>query len=318
MWSVPNGYLLNAFRVSRQGLSSIAFSRDGTKLLTAGLDGIARLSCVSTGLQINIFAGHTAPIRHASFSPDGMFVTTASWDGTARVWSCDSGKLINQLSISNNSGGNAKSIRDRWGSLVTNGVTFADFSPDQRRFVTTLADGTASLWDSTSWTPIFYFKEHRELATSASFSPDGTRIVSTSFDGTARVWTADTGSPLIILEGHRGRIFSSRFSLDGSSIVTASSDRTARIWNNVPYRKRFPKIEATRKAIAEIKPLVRARLDKGESIESIRQWVATDRSLSEVDRQAYLIVTQGLLDEQAARRRESPPIEEEGAKFPGP
>jgi len=84
---------------------------------------------------------------------------------------------------------------------------------------------------------------------------------------------------------------SASFSPDGTRVVTVSWDRTARVWDSVPYRERFPAIDAAREAEARVREKVQSRIAAGERVEAVRASAIADASISEVERRAYLIVT---------------------------
>jgi hypothetical protein len=62
------------------------FSPDGGRVVTASLDGAARVWDAATGRPVSEPLRHGGKVFHARFSPDGQRVLTASADGTARVW----------------------------------------------------------------------------------------------------------------------------------------------------------------------------------------------------------------------------------------
>ena len=77
-------------RGHRGRVNSAAFSPDGTQVVTASLDGTARVWDVGTA-AVTVLRGHEREVNSAAFSPDGTRLVTASWDGTARVWDAATG-----------------------------------------------------------------------------------------------------------------------------------------------------------------------------------------------------------------------------------
>ena len=73
---------------------SASFSPDGTSIVTASIDGTARLWDATTGQEIVALRGHNSWLRSAAFSPDGTRIVTASVDSTARLWDAITGQEI--------------------------------------------------------------------------------------------------------------------------------------------------------------------------------------------------------------------------------
>ena len=65
---------------------SAEFSPDGKRIVTASLDGTARVWDAATGWPLTERLRHRGKVFTAQFSPDGERVLTASSDGTGRVW----------------------------------------------------------------------------------------------------------------------------------------------------------------------------------------------------------------------------------------
>ena len=81
------------------------FSPNGTCVVTASLDGTARVWDAATGKPLTSPLKHQGPVRVAAFSPDGTRVVTASKDKTARVWALriDTGTFADWSSVATRS-----------------------------------------------------------------------------------------------------------------------------------------------------------------------------------------------------------------------
>ena len=75
-------------------INSVAFSPDGTLLVTASLDHDARIWRVATGKTIRVLEGHAGSVSDAAFSADGRWVVTAG-PRTAGIWSATAPDLPN-------------------------------------------------------------------------------------------------------------------------------------------------------------------------------------------------------------------------------
>ena len=73
-----------------------AFSPDGRRVVTASLDGTARVWDLSGLTPGAIMLSLGGSVTSAAFSPDGTRIVTASADGTARLWDARTGAAISQ------------------------------------------------------------------------------------------------------------------------------------------------------------------------------------------------------------------------------
>jgi WD40 repeat protein len=106
----------------------VAFSPDGTRVLTGSWDETARLWDAAAGTTMATLAGHRAYVNAVAFSPDGTRVLTGSGDNTARLWDATAGKVVATL------------VGHRFP------IEVVAFSPDGTRVLTGSGDGTARLW----------------------------------------------------------------------------------------------------------------------------------------------------------------------------
>jgi WD40 repeat protein len=104
-------------------------------------------------------------------------------------------------------------------------VKDANFSPDSKRIVTAVTDGTVRIWDvGTGKIAGEPLKCHG--VTHATFSPDGKRILVVA--GNIELWDADTGKAL----GEPfGKAAVASFAADGKRIATMDSGGIVQIWD---------------------------------------------------------------------------------------
>ena len=163
-----------------------AFSPDGTRVATAGADGMAQVWELSTGRRLGPPLVHPARVNGVEFSPDNSRVVTASNDRTARVWEAATGRPLTP-------------------PLLHCGAVYrATFHPDGSRVLTASSDGTARLWDVTMNRYAPQLLQHYGAVYHAAFNRDGQLVATASADHTARVWDGHNGKALGLPLRHAG------------------------------------------------------------------------------------------------------------------
>jgi len=213
IWNSATGSLLHSLKGHAEGISAVAFSPDGTQLLTGSLNGTARLWRENISDCACTFIGHTDTVTSVAFSPDGARVLTGSLDNTAKLWNAATGCCI-------------RTFTGHWSD-----VNAVAFSPSGIQVVTGSDDGTAKLWDASSGSCIRTFEGHAYSVTSVAFSPGGTQVLTGSLDDTAKLWDADTGASIRTFTGHSFWVHAVAFSPDGAHVLTGSGDQTAKLWD---------------------------------------------------------------------------------------
>ena len=75
-------------------VSSVAFSPDGSRVLSGSHDNTVKLWDATTGALLRTFKGHAQRISSVAFSPDGARVLSGSLDNTVKLWDAATGALL--------------------------------------------------------------------------------------------------------------------------------------------------------------------------------------------------------------------------------
>jgi WD40 repeat protein len=204
--------LVAVFRGHQGGVSSVAYSPDGSRIASASWDGTARIWDARLGAEVLCLRGHQKEVWGVAFAPDSGRVASGSEDGTVRVWETAGGRELACFCP---------------GAPVYGVV----FSPDGRHLAGGSGDHTARLWDAVNGQPRACLRGHGAAVTSVAFTPDGRCLVSGSADGSVRLWDAQGERPLAYLRGHEQEVMSVAVARDGRRILSGSLDRTARLWD---------------------------------------------------------------------------------------
>ena len=239
-------------------VSCVAFSPDGTTVLTGCADGGARLWDSATGEPIGKPMRHSNRVKSVAFSPDGKTILTGCYDNTAQLW--DAVAL------------------ERVGRDLEHQATVwcVAFSPDGHSILTGSVDGTARLWDSEVAQPVGRLLDSGSYPSVVAFSidsktlvigsrpgriqrwevasgrllgqpvdygnsakalsPDGKTIVTADMDQVLRLSDTGTGQPIGEPMRHPDWVSSVQFSPDGRTVITACLDGEARLWDSATGR----------------------------------------------------------------------------------
>lgn len=132
VWGLDSLKMIRSFKKHGEIITTLCFTNDSQKLISASDDSTARLWDLQSGKLQKIFKAHTGPIENMVVSPDGNKLITGSWDNTAKIWDINSGNLICTLTGH---------------TYVVKGMIF---SPDNRYVITQSTDNTLKKWDAAT------------------------------------------------------------------------------------------------------------------------------------------------------------------------
>lgn len=215
VWSL-DGERLRVFRGHAAAISTIRRSPGGQVLLTASLDGTAKLWPLGGQLAPACKTEFTN-VAYAQFSPaseNRLLVITRDRHAAFA--------FLGKVSMDSPLAGEED-------------VHEARFSPDGSRIVTLAGTrDQLGLWDAQG-NSLGRCCGHQAALREVTFSPEGTHLLTTSDDGVIRLWTSD-GEAVGTLADAGGRISRGLFSPDGERILIYGPAAGARLWN---YREQL-------------------------------------------------------------------------------
>nr|XP_023016817.1 cilia- and flagella-associated protein 52 [Leptinotarsa decemlineata] len=203
--------ILNAHN---KGVSSLAVTSDGKKLISGGCEGQVRLWEVSPYRQdlICTLKEHKGPVSAIHINKFDSEAASASTDGTCIIWDLER-QCRRQILFANTL---FMCVR-----YFTSGVQILTGGSDRKLSYWEVLDGSLvrELEGSPSGT-----------INALDISPDGERFVSGGNDQIIKVWKYQEGVATHIGVGHAAVVTATRFSADGKFIVTCDASGSVFVW----------------------------------------------------------------------------------------
>ncbi len=257
-WDVATRERVASLDAHRSWISSLAYSPDGTILVSGSSDGTVMLRYVGTGSAAR-FPGFMG-FRTMGMSPDGLKVAVGTEDGTILQWDLETRSAHSTLESIQSIGpvrslayspdgtilaSSASSSGDEtvilWDTATQDeiatlhpkrgAVSAISFSPDGYILASGMGDGSVKMLDLGTREVIASLDGHAREITSVAISPDGNTLASASFDMTVRLWDVAARSEIATLTGHANAVTSIAFSPDGSILASGAYDNKVKIWD---------------------------------------------------------------------------------------
>lgn len=197
---------------------SLAFSRDGKKLLIGGR-GKAWLWDLTVNRALAVLSGLKGFVVSVAFHPREATILTVtrdegkSWKGSAALWNTQTGKMIGVIQ------GHQDYVR------------CAVFSRDGSQMLTGGDDGLATLWSTEPFAPKKTFEVGKASVARVAFTHDPGRIVTAGSDGAVTLWSTASGKKISTLGKHTDEVLCLTTSLDGRLVFTGSMDCEVIQWD---------------------------------------------------------------------------------------
>lgn len=215
-WSLTLPAQFHVLHGHTNGVRSVAFNPDGTRLASCSHDGTIRIWDLALGEQLAVLNGHTQSVVEVAYSPDSLTLASASDDHTIALWNAYTGSRICTMT------GHGDSVR-----------TLA-FSPDGNTLATGSFDKTVKFWDAhtgqkLSQQPLVHEASIKDIV----YSPDGNTLISGTVDGNVHVWDLGSKQQSASLQAYRVPIECLAVSPDGQYFLSVGGDSRATIFDGM-------------------------------------------------------------------------------------
>ena len=228
-------------------VNCVAFSLDGTSLVSGSDDYTVELWDVQTGGVVKTFSGHTDWVWSVSISADCTTIASGSSDNTLQLWDIRTGECCHTIK----QGGSVDHVMfsptdpqhlisisyEKVWQWDTNGHQTKppfdgnriSFSSDGTQFVSCYGK-TAKIHNCNSGATVSEFQIAGSDTYQCCFSPDS-RLVAVAAGGTAYCWDITSSNPQLVetFVGHTEDITSLVFS-SPTTLISASLDESVKFW----------------------------------------------------------------------------------------
>ena len=89
--------LLKTLKGHSSWVNSVAYSPDGTKIISGSTDGTVKIWDANTGQCLKTLEGHSYSVNSVAYSPDGTKIISCSEDKTIKIWNANTGQCLKTL-----------------------------------------------------------------------------------------------------------------------------------------------------------------------------------------------------------------------------
>lgn len=167
--------------IHNSGVNSVAFSPDGSYLVTGCNDGAIQQWRVSDGKKMGTTMKADGSVLVVAISSDGKWIASGGLDCKVTVWDAKTQKRAVESTQAN---------EKQW-------VSALDVSPGSTRFASASSDYTASIWSLATGQRLVGPLKHNNRVECVAFSPDGDHVATAGVYDCLRIWDSRDGGLVV-------------------------------------------------------------------------------------------------------------------------
>ena len=235
-------------------VSSLAWNRDGTILVSGGADSKVKLWRLRSQGVVRTLAEHPGAALAVVWQAGGELLASAGRDSTVRFWDPLSGNQVNELpkpdwagitALAGSRDGSFLAIAGPGGELEIldksglnrqelwgheDEISDLAWSFDGRHLASSGFDQTVRIWDTSAGSLVHNLTGHDAEVTAVSWNQQANRVASGGADQKLLIWDPETGQKVQSLDGHDSIITALRWDPSGQYLASGD-DRRVMLWD---------------------------------------------------------------------------------------
>ena len=265
IWNIDKGK--NVFNLPHSdGVSTIAITRDFSKIISAYGDGVLKVWDVNGNRELAEFKSlHKESVNLIALLDDEQHVISASIDKTLKLWDINTGNVVHTFQDNEEyeTNDNRKySIPVNFVAVINENKNLISASEDGRllvwnlcngklekcilahdkniinlkvlpgnKIISTSEDKTIKIWDTSNYSLIYSFNEHRDIVKDIVTTNNYKYAISGSYDKTLKVWDLQNGNIVRSIDSHDNIIHDICITSDDKYLISASEDNNLKVWD---------------------------------------------------------------------------------------